>query len=184
MPKCGGSSVVAALSKHPHSKKFKTGHPVLASYFDDFGDGVRDYFIFSIVRNPFARAVSAFKYLQKGGSNSVTDRRDRDQFGMKDLNFNKFVLKYFGQKTPLHFRSQAAFIGEYFKHVDYIGKLENIQLDFDIICDKIGIPRKKLPHVNKTNHLHYTEYYDDETRELVAERYARDIELFGYKFGE
>jgi hypothetical protein len=66
--------------------------------------------------------------------------------------------------------------------VDYVGRFENLQNDFDVVCDKIGMDTPSLPRALETQHEHYTEYYDSETREHVGLRYKEDIEYFGYEF--
>jgi hypothetical protein len=131
------------------------------------------------VRNPWDRMVSLWKYgMEKNGYLENTHGFN----GM--MSFKEWIL------CDSDFISM---VGNYTKYyigknnevtVDFIVKFENFQEDFNIVCDKIGIPRKKLPHKNKTNHKHYTEYYDDETRDIVTKKYAKDIEYFGYKFGE
>ena len=111
-----------------------------------------------------------------------------DDFSFKNylLNINPFSSNTANNPFPhSHFRNQCDFILDQNSNLllDFVGKLENAQQDFDTICDKIGISRTKLLHENKTNHKHYTKYYDDETREIVAKKYAKDIEYFGYTFG-
>nr|VFJ62917.1 MAG: Sulfotransferase family protein [Candidatus Kentron sp. FM]VFJ64271.1 MAG: Sulfotransferase family protein [Candidatus Kentron sp. FM]VFK13983.1 MAG: Sulfotransferase family protein [Candidatus Kentron sp. FM] len=65
--------------------------------------------------------------------------------------------------------------------VDFVGKYENLAQDFQHVCRTINIDAS-LPSINKSAHKDYRSYYNDRTRELVAEHFKEDIELFGYTF--
>jgi hypothetical protein len=160
----------------------------LKKHFKERGWNWDEYFKFSFVRNPWSRLVSLFNY-----------QREYVRGYEKDVESSRYFEGYYKRcKKNTHNRNFEVYVdkiwmGDQFDFlydennnqlVDFVGKTENLQEDFNTICDKIGIPRQELPHKNKTKHKHYTEYYDDETRELVAEKYAKDIEYFGYEFGE
>lgn len=67
-------------------------------------------------------------------------------------------------------------------HFDFVGRFERLNEDFQVVCERLGI-QAQLPHVNASKHRHYTTYYDDYRRDLVAHHFKHDIERFGYRFG-
>ena len=141
-----------------------------------------NYFKFTFVRNPFSKCLSEY-FWEKSYLNESLSFNDWVKLKLGDLinqSENNIIMR---QKHNLE---QYKFIYDTLDNclVDFIGRFENLQEDFNIVCDKIGTPRKDLPHENNSKHKHYTEYYDDETREIVAEKYAKDIEYFSYKFGD
>jgi len=138
-------------------------------------DLIDSYFKFAFVRNPFDRAVSIYKYVQQQES-----AKCRESFTLSKT-FKKFAatnLMSKSGKDSIWFSDQYSQV----KDCDFIGRFENLQADFDIVCQKLGIIRKPLPVKNVTKHKHYSQYYDDETIEIVAKKYEKDIKRFGYKF--
>lgn len=132
------------------------------------------YFKFGFVRNPWDRLVSAYHYSVKWYAINDAQKLNLKKFD----NFSSWLRE---MHTGFNkYGSQWSYV----RGCDFVGKTENLQEDFNIICDKIGIPQQHLPHKNKTKHKHYTEYYDDETQKIVTTTFLKDIEQFGYKFGE
>lgn len=137
-----------------------------------------EYFNWVFVRNPYDRIVSAYE-------NKVVANHERglEKFRNKGHTFESFVHELNGEdlkNADIHVRHQHRLFP--IKHINFIGKFETLQQDFNTICNHINISTVQLPHINKSKHKHYTEYYNDETRKIVTELYAKDIELFKYKF--
>ena len=196
VPKTGGTSIEALF--YPPRRPWKTSyvgfhgwddknkiwmqHATIQQVNDLYMGDLSEYFKFGFVRNPWDRAVSDWMLFQ------TKTYRTSEPF-VNYLNvmgvFKRMLKPVESDYRADHILPQCDFLFDSENRpVDFIGRFENLQEDFNTVCDKIGIPRQQLPHKHKTKHKHYTEYYDDETREIVAEKYAKDIEYFGYEFGE
>lgn len=192
--KCAGQSVRRALPRGTR------GHNTIQHYLELIEKKKRDpadYFKFTIVRNPWDKVVSFYHYHR---------RRNWDIFPW-DANdapgFREFIEKLFvendgvlavnifrgrsGESTHhLRLRNSLDWVSDQEGNilVDFIGRVETLQADFDEVCDRIGLKRRSLPHANRSSHTPYHEYYDERSREIVAERFSKDIEYLGYRFGE
>jgi hypothetical protein len=133
-----------------------------------------EYFKFVFVRNPWDRLVSCYH-------DKVLKKKLFKKCWNKDFKyFVNYVKKQNLETADRHIRLQSSLFPV--NAVDFIGRFENFENDFQYVGKKIGLPESKLPHYNITKHKHYSEYYDDETRAIVAEMYADDIKNFGYQF--
>ncbi len=170
-----------------------------------------EYFKFSIVRNPWDLVVSQYHWATRSddwriykGSVRASLRRFRTNpsRGWKNFKllgeslvrtllkmdvvpfefFVKHMLRlYKANNDPFYFDGTGAM------GLDFLIRYENLGNDYASACERIGIPPSRLPALktkSRSEGRHYSTYYDDRTREIVAKAYPRHIEHFGYRFVE
>lgn len=138
-------------------------------------------FKFAFVRNPWDLQVSSWHHIRRERPHLLT--------GIED--FPTFIRWKLDPERPYqyHIDTSIELQSDYLKDlsgriiVDFIGRYENLQEDFDQVCRTIGIAPRQLPHKRQAkNRSDYRKYYTDEIAELVAQRFKPDIEAFGYTF--
>ena len=141
-----------------------------------------EYFKFTFVRNPWDRFVSEYEYCRKGG----VDGQLSCPYSFEEF-CNKFVegslvtcTKETGEIYEEHVMLQSKFIDE---TIDFVGRVENLQSDFNRVCRRLGVEEVELFRVNATfRNRNYREYYTDETRKLIGKFYRWDAVQFSYEF--
>lgn len=63
--------------------------------------------------------------------------------------------------------------------VDFIGRYESLQEDFDYITNNIGV-EVTLPLINSSSHLDYRSYFTEESANEVYNLWKKDFEILGY----
>jgi len=149
-----------------------------------------DYYSFGFVRNPWARLVSWYSMIIER-----PNRRNKlwKYVRAQALDFEGFLTNC--TKTIIHPRRGYIYKKslvcnqlDYFTDangeiaVDFIGKVEKLRTDFPKVQKNLGLPLAPLPKTNTTKKKDYRAFYTDHTRELVEERFQKDIAHFKYTF--
>jgi len=179
VPKCAGASIERAFEDHGllSSERPAVGKVYQVPGGDFIGDRERftaDWdraFKFAVVRNPWDRLVSGWRYVAADVSLrdlllQLPEKSDFHRWHHVTRLQSEFLLDENGELIP-----------------DMLLRFERLREEFARCCERMGMPRVILPRENWTaRSKDYRSYYDEETRELVAELFRTDIDLFGYEF--
>lgn len=201
---CGGNDVVVPINDFGHNRDEKGEFVHRAMNADEFyrkiGQHVdaptikarepaeiwNNYFKFSITRNPWDRALSYF-FWDKRQDPALKPRKrfyhylgvPFDEFAIVKNQFTEFV-----KSGSLENNDRFYCIDDQLC-ADFVIRYENLEEDYNEVCRRIGIPVTGLPHLKtgiRQERRSISNYYDNETRDIIAQLHRNDLRLFGYQF--
>lgn len=166
-----------------------------------------DYFKFCFVRNPWDRLLATYFSKIQAGTNINIPWRNKIHFMIStrlrlrsagllfskyptlspQMTFEQFVHavgRLPDARADKHIRSQHLSITDRTGKliVDFVGHFEALEADFEHVCRSCDL-QATLPHrrnPRKVKATDYRQYYTEETWEIVRQRFAEDVNLFGY----
>jgi hypothetical protein len=177
--KTGGTSIKGAFGSlllQPEK------HPSLQRMLELYPEAI-DFYKFAFVRNPWDWIVSLYEYAKH--QRYINLSFDKFIVGLQDRSFyqEKHTLAPRVLIPQLQMLTTDGSADPIKLGIDFIGRFEQLEKHFEVVCKKIGHPHKKLPHLTVTKHPHYRTYYvDNNLRDIVGDLYTVDIDTFGYTF--
>jgi hypothetical protein len=196
VPKTGGSTIDKIFDQQVPDARKVQGTPRHTSYRQllRIEPGLADYWSCGFVRNPWARMVSWWAmtvdmYDRAASGHEVARHKVENltrvwgPLGEYRDDFSRFVMEGTANVPRLRVPQVKRLTAPDGRRVEFIGRVENFVHDVNVVREKVGLePVEELPRANKSSHGHYSDYYDSQTRDRVAELYESDIEAFGYAF--
>ena len=190
VPKTGGGSISRLLRNEPDAVLYPVrgmteAEPCIQQLQRQLSKPVKAHRTVAFVRNPWDWAVSGYLH--------VTQSMPAYE---SPPSFRNFVLGEWRGATILQYPQKFNTPEAYVAYHTQITPLEHLTASSrsvtisrlcrfeDLACetsDVFGVT-EQLPHVNESARWHYSDYFDDETQSVIAERHAGLIDQFGYQF--
>jgi hypothetical protein len=183
IPKAAGTS----LNKAIYGRTL--GHYTAYEIQSSFPTLFRKAFVFSFVRNPWDRILSAYRFAKVGKTDSMGMYRP-EQYQIPEFeNFERFLFEWLVKqdlnRADYVFQPQSKFVFGKDKEllVDYIGKVENLDANIkhveSVLGKTLNIGRENITSVQ---YDYRRAYVNDDMIELVRSLYRDDTMHFGYDF--
>ena len=190
VPKTAGGSVSRLLRDEPDAVLYPVqgmskAESCVVQLGRQLNKPLHHYQTVGFVRNPWDWTVSGYLHVTENMPAYDNPPTFRD-FVLGDwarANILRYPEKFTTAKAYVEYHTQIT----PWQHL--FGAKQNVKIDrlctFETlandVCDAFGTTNQ-LPHANKSERQHYSEYYDEETQSITAERHGELIEALGYRF--
>lgn len=138
---------------------------------------LEEYLKFTFVRNPYNRIVSNYTMFTQ--NKFRIDQIKQFHPNPQSMSFDDFV-ELIEIHDNHHWRPQVDFLDGY--DIDFIGRVENFNADYNSILKKIGQDTTTAPHENRTFHKPYTDFINTKNIERINNIYIKDFKTLGYDY--
>lgn len=189
--KTAGQSMAGAFApdgdRH-HPFCFKEGHPheTVSDFIARLGEDVyRSYRTFCVVRHPFDRFISQYKFLKMRQDRiaAMRDINDLHEFIAAIQEDRQMHIVFAGGEKTEGLATLARPQHEYVCRgpgiaVDHVFRFENLREEWPEICATLGITLRPLPVSNVSKPVPLT--IDMTVHDFVSDYYHRDFQTFDY----
>ena len=142
----------------------------------------KNYFKFTFVRNPWARAYSGYKWMCHVTNTNDTFRNYINKAG----GFSFMAKNNMKSRSDHLFPQTDYFLINDTKAIDFIGSVENFNYDFDFVRQNLNIYKEMNIHVQRTKktYVHYSHFYSNRDKKRICKNYIKDIKYLNYKFDD
>ncbi len=192
VPKTGGTSIELAFDPEAERRNVRRKHWTARQYRRRYPIRFRRYFKLALVRNPWDLVLSQYRYLWHSGHEWPRRWRARTRIPLEWSFAEWLKSEPFQRSSPrspsLAGRGRPAQQLDWITDrqgrviVDHVGRFEGLAQEFEALCARLGLEALPLGHALRSERGDYRSYYDAPGREIVARKYSRDIDFFGYRF--
>ena len=155
-----GISIMCEINKGHQIK-----HQRIDYYEALYGDRIKDYFKFAIIRNPYDRLLSSY-FFRKGQHDQIFNRQEFINY-VKETDWSEYFQHRF-------IRKDFHLIG--FENL--INELKQVKI-FKYSCNFNEYPRLNSSANFK---MDYRKVYDRELKDLAYDKFKEDFQILGYPY--
>jgi len=199
--------IIQEVAVEPHKKRIK--HCFISDIQPRVAPEIfADYTKFTVVRNPYERLLSwylMFKHDTMGDMSTVIGKPVTEEeipaflgkptaHGLVWFNKIKASMKPYMNSFDdfLTMPNEGWYQRFYYNQLDYLQinehlavdkilRFENLSDDFNHFSKQLNF-NNRLSHINKSVSNNYRKAYNETSRKIVAQRFKKDLDFFGYDF--